>query len=103
MSIYFSAVHKIRTLYFLYIIHFTYSHHLNFAEPKPLGYFGTYRYGLPWLGLGLITSGGELWARSRRLLTSAFHFEILKPYIGVYNESGNKLVVSRTLGTLIQI
>ena len=39
----------------------------------------------PWLGDGLLLSQGKKWFRNRRLLTPAFHYEILKPYIEVYN------------------
>ena len=44
-----------------------------------------YRLLKPWLGDGLLISGGSKWFRNRRLLTPAFHFEILSPYISVYN------------------
>ena len=40
----------------------------------------------PWLGDGLLLSEGSKWSRNRRLLTPAFHYEILNPYIGVYNK-----------------
>lgn len=65
---------------------------LKTAEPKPLRLMSGYRTLRDWLGDGLLISGGEKWARNRRLLTPAFHFDILKPYINVYNESANILV-----------
>ena len=46
----------------------------------------------PWLGQGLLIAGGKRWARNRRLLTGAFHFDILKPYIQVYNECTDILI-----------
>ena len=56
---------------------------------------GGYRFLEPWLGEGLLISEGQKWARSRRLLTPGFHFDILKPYMKVYNEAADKLGVSR--------
>lgn len=41
----------------------------------------------PWLGHSVLISNGEEWRRRRRLLTPAFHFDILKNYISVFNSS----------------
>ena len=46
----------------------------------------------PWLGQGLLLASGKRWARNRRLITGAFHFDILKPYIQVYNECTDILI-----------
>ncbi len=51
-------------------------------EPKN---YQSYNLLRPWLGDGLLVSEGPKWARNRRLLTPAFHFEILKTHMSVYN------------------
>ena len=48
----------------------------------------------PWLGDGLLLAGGGKWARNRRLLTPAFHFDVLKPYVNVYNTAADIMIVS---------
>ncbi|KAK6184296.1 hypothetical protein SNE40_006795 [Patella caerulea] len=57
---------------------------LKSTAPKSKG-AGGYNLLLPWLGDGLLISDGKKWERNRKLLTAAFHFEILQPYVGVYN------------------
>uniref|UniRef100_UPI00398F7E81 ultra-long-chain fatty acid omega-hydroxylase-like isoform X2 n=1 Tax=Pristiophorus japonicus TaxID=55135 RepID=UPI00398F7E81 len=54
------------------------------VAPKDELFYGFLR---PWLGEGLLISKGERWARHRRLLTPAFHFDILKPYVKIFNQS----------------
>ncbi|XP_060888951.1 cytochrome P450 4F3 [Labrus mixtus] len=43
----------------------------------------------PWLGQSLLLSNGGEWSRRRRLLTPAFHFDILKTYVSTFNTSAN--------------
>ncbi|KAL4221625.1 hypothetical protein ACF0H5_019882 [Mactra antiquata] len=64
------------------------------SEPKPTSFSGMYRFGIPWLGKGLLIANGARWARSRRLLTPAFHFDILKPYVPVYNNAVDKMMMN---------
>ncbi|XP_038074560.1 cytochrome P450 4F1-like isoform X3 [Patiria miniata] len=62
---------------------------LKTSEPKSEN---TYRFVRPWIGDGLLLSSGKKWARNRRLLTPGFHFDILKPYVGIFQESASILV-----------
>lgn len=46
----------------------------------------------PWLGEGLLIAGGEKWQRTRKFLTPAFHFNILKQFQGVMSECADVLI-----------
>ncbi|KAJ8312895.1 hypothetical protein KUTeg_010268 [Tegillarca granosa] len=61
------------------------------TEPKSLDLLG---YGglLPWLGQSLLISNGTKWERNRRLMTPAFHFDILKPYVEIFNQVADVLM-----------
>ena len=61
---------------------------MNTSEPKD-NFYALFQ---PWLGNGLLISSGKKWARNRKLLTPAFHFEILKPYQRLFSESTMVLV-----------
>lgn len=73
-----------------------YSNVLFLLEPKPM-LTGIYRSGRGWIGDGLIMTRGKKWARTRRLLTPAFHFDILKPYVKVNNDTVEILLVGLIL------
>ncbi|XP_006163836.1 cytochrome P450 4A11 [Tupaia chinensis] len=46
-----------------------------------------YRLVTPWIGHGLILLEGQTWFQHRRMLTPAFHFDILKPYVRLMADS----------------
>ncbi|XP_078620306.1 ultra-long-chain fatty acid omega-hydroxylase-like [Branchiostoma floridae x Branchiostoma japonicum] len=65
-----------------------------------------YRMFRPWLGDGLLTSEGSKWQRNRRLLTPAFHFDILKHYVKLFSESTDVLLdkwTSRGPGASVEL
>uniref|UniRef100_A0A8C3UF94 CP4FN protein n=1 Tax=Catharus ustulatus TaxID=91951 RepID=A0A8C3UF94_CATUS len=41
---------------------------------------------------GLLLSSGQRWARHRRLLTPAFHGDVLRAYLGIFNQSTRVLL-----------
>ena len=45
------------------------------------------------LGDGLLTSNGAKWSRHRRLLTNAFHYDILKSYVDVFSDCASVFMV----------
>ncbi|KAJ8317562.1 hypothetical protein KUTeg_005466 [Tegillarca granosa] len=77
---------------------------LKSSEPKSKSTAGIHKMFLPWLGDGLLISNGPKWERNRRLLTPAFHFDILMPYIAVYNKVADiflgKLLSLSSLGSV---
>ncbi|XP_049989312.1 cytochrome P450 4A12 isoform X2 [Alexandromys fortis] len=57
---------------------------LGRSDPKS---HGSYRFLAPWIGYGLLLLNGETWFQHRRMLTPAFHYDILKPYVRIMADS----------------
>ncbi|XP_053687146.1 uncharacterized protein LOC128736684 [Sabethes cyaneus] len=51
-----------------------------------------YRFLAPLMGDGLLCSKGDKWKTRRRILSPAFHFNILNDFLLVFQEEANKLV-----------
>ncbi|KAM6217034.1 cytochrome P450 4A11 [Rhynchocyon petersi] len=47
----------------------------------------SYRFLAPWIGYGLLLLNGQTWFQHRRMLTPAFHYDILKPYVKLMADS----------------
>ncbi|XP_063275645.1 cytochrome P450 4F3-like [Prinia subflava] len=60
-----------------------------FVAPKDKTFYGFLK---AWLGEGLLLSGGQRWGRHRRLLTPAFHGDVLRNYLGIFNQSTRMLL-----------
>nr|XP_004672229.2 cytochrome P450 4A11-like [Jaculus jaculus] len=56
---------------------------LGRSDPKP----HIYRFLVPWTGYGLLLLNGQKWFQHRRMLTPAFHYDILKSYVGIMADS----------------
>ncbi|XP_072041937.1 cytochrome P450 4F3-like [Amphiura filiformis] len=75
---------------------------LSNADSKDILAFNVAR---DWLGDGLVASKGSKWARHRKLLTPAFHLNILKPYFKIFVDSTNVLLnkLSDTKGATVEV
>ncbi|XP_076107037.1 ultra-long-chain fatty acid omega-hydroxylase-like isoform X1 [Mytilus galloprovincialis] len=62
---------------------------LKSSEPKS---HNAYRLIEPWIGTGLLVANGGKWKRNRRLLTPAFHFDVLKNYQLIMNKTSDILL-----------
>ncbi|GJQ82469.1 hypothetical protein Trydic_g14460 [Trypoxylus dichotomus] len=51
-----------------------------------------YKFLHNWLGTGLLTSWGEKWKKHRKIITPAFHFQILEESIDVFNSAAAILI-----------
>lgn len=51
-----------------------------------------YRFFKPWLGDGLLISSGDKWKSHRKLIAPAFHMNVLKTFIDVFNDNSLAVV-----------
>ncbi|XP_057367791.1 cytochrome P450 4C1-like [Daphnia carinata] len=58
---------------------------------------------LPWLGDGLLLSAGDKWRKDRKLLTPAFHFQILDGFFDVFNRNSEIFVEQIKKRLLVEI
>ncbi|CAL7940657.1 unnamed protein product [Xylocopa violacea] len=61
---------------------------LNIVHPNDI----EYQFMLPWLGSGLLTSYGAMWQTRRKMLTPAFHFNVLQQFVEILIEQGEGFV-----------
>ncbi|XP_046978516.1 cytochrome P450 4g15-like [Vanessa cardui] len=51
-----------------------------------------YRFFKPWLGEGLLISSGEKWRSHRKMIAPTFHINILKSFVGIFNQNSKNVV-----------
>lgn len=51
-----------------------------------------YRYFKPWLGEGLLISTGDRWRSHRKLIAPAFHINVLKSFVNIFNKHSLNVV-----------
>ncbi|CAH1635309.1 unnamed protein product [Spodoptera littoralis] len=51
-----------------------------------------YKFFKPWLGEGLLISTGEKWRSHRKMIAPTFHINILKSFVGIFNQNGKNVV-----------
>ncbi|XP_022828928.1 cytochrome P450 4g15-like [Spodoptera litura] len=51
-----------------------------------------YKFFKPWLGEGLLISTGDKWRSHRKMIAPTFHINILKSFVGIFNQNGKNVV-----------
>lgn len=51
-----------------------------------------YQFVEPWLANGLLLSKGKEWFAQRKMITPAFHFNILEDFIEIFNKQSDKMI-----------
>ncbi|XP_063794999.1 cytochrome P450 4A4-like [Pseudophryne corroboree] len=61
------------------------------SRQDPKENFGYY-FITPWIGKGLLVLSGQKWFQHRRLITPAFHYDVLKPYVRLMSDCTNTML-----------
>ncbi|XP_076634520.1 uncharacterized protein LOC143348322 [Colletes latitarsis] len=61
------------------------------GNPKSIQKSEMYDLLMPWFGTGLLTSGGSKWKVRRKILTPAFHFNVLQQFIDIIIEESERM------------
>lgn len=52
----------------------------------------SYQFYAKWLGQSTVISSGERWSKLRKLVTPAFHFQILEDFVKIFDEQAQVFV-----------
>lgn len=60
---------------------------------------------IPLVGNGLLTSSGERWFKLRRLITPAFHFQILERFMPIFEEQADVFIknLKNKIGEVVEV
>ncbi|XP_034175885.2 cytochrome P450 4C1 [Osmia lignaria lignaria] len=62
------------------------------GNPKSIQKSTVYDLLKPWFGTGLLTSSGRKWHLRRKILTPAFHFNVLRQFVDVFIEESERMI-----------
>ncbi|XP_011305594.1 cytochrome P450 4C1-like isoform X2 [Fopius arisanus] len=72
---------------------------LLLSSQKHISKAAIYQFLHSWFGTGLLTSTGQKWQTRRKILTPAFHFNILREFVEVFDLEGHRMVENlRSIG-----